>query len=86
MLIRCDVSGNATLLRQPIGKNDTIIIDPSVDNDKIKLVSKNVFNITRLTYNDTGDYMCQSDMSKAPNTTFRTLTRHRLIVKKEGKI
>ena len=84
MLIRCDVPGNATLLLKPKEKNDTVI-DLSVDNKKIELVSKNVFNITRLAYNDTGDYMCQSGMSRGPNRTFTTLTRYRLVLK-EGKI
>ena len=51
-----DDPDNVTLLFKRKGSNK--ISFPSVDNKKIKLVSKHVFNITNLQYNDTGMYMC----------------------------
>ena len=86
MLIRCDVPAwaNSTLSLQPKGMNETIY-NLSVDNEKIRLISKNVFNITNLAYNDSGDYMCESDMLEEPNTASRVMTRYRLIVIKKGK-
>ena len=86
MLIRCDVPAraNSTLSLQPKGMNETIY-NLSVDNEKIRLISKNIFNITNLAYNDSGDYMCESDMLEEPNTASRVMIRYRLIVIKEGK-
>ena len=80
MLIRCDLPAwaNSTLSHQPKGMNKTIY-NLSVDNEKIRLISKNIFNITNLAYNDSGDYMCESDMLEKPNTASRVI-RYRLIV------
>ena len=47
---------DATLLFKRNGSTKISLL--SVDNTKIKLVSKNYFNITHLEYNDTGMYMC----------------------------
>ena len=59
ILIDCDVLNrpNATLSFKPDGIQDTIY-DLPIDHEKIKLTSKNVFNITRLTHHDSGEYTC----------------------------
>ena len=63
--------------------NSTKISFPSVDNKKIKLISKNNFNITRLTYNDTGIYMCSVLWSN--NNYLEIFEIYKLIVV-EGKV
>ena len=82
MLIYCDVHGWAKtdLSFKPTGGNN--IIDLHVDDKKIKLASKNVYNITRLTYNDSGEYICDIQIL---NTSVVEITRHQLLVLKEGK-
>ena len=88
MLINCDVhpflratlsfkSGNLTYLRPAS--------DLHVDNKKIKLASKNVFNITRLAYDDSGQYICTIIVLNASGIVEGEVTRHYLIVLKEGK-
>ena len=86
MLIKCNIFDWAptTLSFKPNGT--TNISDLPVDNEKIKLASKNVFNITRLEYEDSGEYICfiitwnaTGDMVKGE------VTRHQLTVLKEGK-
>ena len=85
MLIKCDDHGWATtdLLFQPTGSND--IIDLHVDNKKIKLASKNVYNITHLTYNDSGEYICYIITLNTSEKAAAEITRHELLVLKEGK-
>ena len=89
MLINCDVhpflratlsfkSGNLTYLRPGS------LTDLHVDNKKIKLASKNVFNITRLAYDDSGEYICSIIVVNASRIQW-DVTRHYLIVLKEGK-
>ena len=80
MIINCNVHNdtNATLSFKPNGSDTTY--DLSVNDEKIKLASKNVFNITRLAYNDSGEYNCTISTG---NTT--DITEHQLMVLKEGK-
>ena len=76
-------SDNVTLLFKRKGSSK--ISFPPVDNKKIKLVSKNNFNITRLEYNDTGMYMC-SNQTLRNNTRYLVIfAKYKLVVLK-GKI
>ncbi|CAB4029960.1 basement membrane-specific heparan sulfate proteoglycan core, partial [Paramuricea clavata] len=56
-----------------------------VDNEKIKRVSKNAFNITRLTYNDSGDYLCATTVMNGTERIPWEMKRYNLIVLNEGK-
>ena len=73
------MSGNLTYLRH------ASLTDLHVDNKKIKLASKNVFNITRLAYDDSGQYICSIIVLNASDFVEGEVTRHYLIVLKEGK-
>jgi hypothetical protein len=85
MLINCDVSYwvPTTLSFKPNGS--TNISDLHVDNEKIKLASKNVFNITRLMYEDSGHYICTIISCNDAAMVEGEVTRHQLTVLKEGK-
>lgn len=47
-----------TISFKPLYETGDILYDFTVDNNKMKLVSKNVVNVTRLTYYDSGQYIC----------------------------
>ena len=85
MLINCDRHDWAVkteLSYKPTGSDN--FIDLHVDNKKIKLASKNVYNITHLAYNDSGEYICSvwtlNNKKKAAGEEIRL----QLIVLKHG--
>ena len=88
MKINCDNHKNAlstALSFKPNGTNTTYHSLP-VNGEKIKLTSTNVFNITRLVYNDSGRYNCTIIYGYMGNGSFlKDVTEHILIVLKEGK-
>ena len=65
--------------------NSSKISFPPVDNKKTQLISKNNFNITRLTYNDTGTYMCSVQVLSSNNNYLEIFEIYKLIVV-EGKV
>ena len=77
-------SDNVTLLFKRKGSSK--ISFPSVDNTKIKRVSKNDFNITHLEYNDTGTYMC-SNQTLRNNTRYLVIfAKYELVILHAGKV
>ena len=86
-VINCgDIWAYAFLMFTPIDVNATTLPYPRyVDNEKIKLVSKNAFNITRLTYYDSGQYMCINAIMNGTELIPWDIKRYNLIVLNEGK-
>lgn len=85
ILIHCNAypRSNATLSFKPYETSDALYELP-IDDGKIELVSKNVFNITRLARNDSGEYTCFFDRHR-PNTTLKKIG-YQVIILEEGKI
>ena len=87
ILIKCKVPDWATITNiglNPLGKTG-ISYTFYVDGKKIKLVSKNVFNITRLAYNDSGQYTYGYYFQRG-NLSMGIVGRYDVLVLKEGKI
>lgn len=85
ILIKCKVPDWATITNiglNPLGKTG-ISYTFYVDDKKIKLVSKNVFNITQLAYNDSGQYT-YGYYSQKGNMSMGIVGRYDVLVLKEG--
>ena len=85
MLINCDLHDWAVqtdLSYKPTGSDN--LVELPVDNKKIKLASKNVYNITRLTYNDSGEYICDVLIFNSTKIARGEVIRRQLIVLKQS--
>ena len=83
ILINCKFPkwAKADLAFNPSGAmNDTYL---PADHAKIKLLSTNIFNITHLTYNDSGIYKCTCSDKGVP--TWLLNSSYEVCVLKEGK-
>ena len=68
-----------------VNSSYTVSEDLFVDNKKIFLISKNVYNITNLTYYDSGVYGCQISETIDDRTRL-TLSKNQVVtVLKKGK-
>ncbi len=88
MIINCDYHDWAPtdLWFMPADARDNgSVFDLPVDHEKIKLASKNVYNITNLAYNDSGLYLCIITIANTTNTIIRERIRYNLTVLREGK-
>ncbi len=88
MIINCDVyDWDRTYLSviPADGRDNGSVIDLPVDHEKIKLASKNVYNITNLAYNDSGQYICDIIIVNTTSKVIGEITRHYLAVLREGK-
>ena len=85
ILIHCNVydGSNVTLSFKPYEKSNAIR-ELFINDGKIKLVSKNVFNITRLIHDDSGEYTCYFDRHR-PKTTMEKIG-YQVIILEQGKI
>ena len=87
--INCDLLPRGTSSLSVVRKSKTHFTiesyDLSVDNKKIFWVSKNVYNITRLTYNDSAQYECQTSERLNMRTELTLFKDQNLIVLKKGK-
>ena len=84
ILVNCEDGDDISLVFN--GTGSKLIKDLPVDHNKIKLVALNVFNVTNLTNNDTGEYACNM-VSKGVigDVYIDKMTRQNLIVLNEGK-
>ncbi len=89
IIINCDVVHDAVRVYLGLNpadeRNNGSSIDLLVDHEKIKLASKNVYNVTHLAYNDSGQYRCDIILFNSTNRTTGEVTRHYLTVLREGK-
>lgn len=86
ILIDCQypIHTRSLLLFKPqFGMNHTKFHQRFVDHQKIKLVSNDVYNITNLTYDDSGIYKCTARIS--PTFLSLNLTREVLVLKGKNR-
>ena len=84
ILVQCDESTEISLAFKRIGAK--FMKDLPVDHNKIKRVEWNVYNVTNLTYDDTGEYVCNRVSRPSGGTIYRDeVARQDLAVLKEGK-
>jgi hypothetical protein len=59
MLVNCSIntSDNVTLYHTKLTNKETMVSD---NKKKIKIVAKNVFNLTNITFADAGTYTCKA--------------------------
>ena len=86
-VINCDVYNRAYVSFGfwPANKSEKYVRSFPVPTEKIKLVSRNVYNVTRLAYKDSGQYICEMMMNTTDGDVTRHYTRHSLFVLEEGK-
>ena len=73
-----------TISFKPHGTNN-ILYDFIADDEKIKLVSKDIVNVTRLTYKDSGQYITGVDVKRG-RIISGVVERYEVIVLQKGKI
>ena len=88
ILINCKVpkSTQSVLSFKPQGgMNHTIYHQLPVDHQKIKLVHKNIYNVTHLTYNDSGMYNCTTPIAPTLLPGYLSLKSTQKVLVLEGK-
>ena len=94
-LLNCTCNHNKTLCDQRANISLWFRLPKSVTfdelpvgNEKIELVTRNVFNITHLAFNDTGEYKCINKFWSSNTTITEEMTIYPLeiLLLREGKI